>query len=220
MRTGLLDCMTGPYQGNVLPADVPWGADNGRFAKDGPRGDWIGHGAWYEWLAGQVDRHGATSCRFAVAPDIPFSAAGTLTESLPWLAKIRDLGIPAAFAAQNGCNLLGVPWDDLDVLFLAGGPAYPGAPEWKTGEVALHLTWEAHERGKWVHMGRVNSRKRLTIARSFGCDSVDGTYLAFGPDINLMRLRGWLDAADERPMLTEFDRRRAFAAADTTETKD
>lgn len=144
-----------------------------------------------------VDRYGAGSCRFAVAPDVPFDAAGTLDESLPWLEQIRALGVPAAFAAQNGCDLLGVPWESFDVLFLAGDTA------WKTGPVAQRLTTQAHERGLWVHMGRVNSRARLTIARAFGCDSVDGTYLAFGPDVNLGRLLGWLDDAARAPMLTE-----------------
>jgi hypothetical protein len=205
MACGVIDTMTGPYQGNILPAGAWWAADNGRFAADGPRKGWLGHDAWYRWLAGQVDRYGAGPCRFAVAPDVPFSAEGTLRESAPWLERIRELGVPAAFAAQNGCDTLGLPWDALDVLFLAGGPENPGDPgtEWKIGPVAQRLTAEAHERGKWVHMGRVNSRKRLTVARAFGCDSVDGTYLAFGPDINLGRLLGWLDAAARAPMLTE-----------------
>lgn len=205
MRLGLIDTMTGPYQGNVLPEGVPWAADNGRFGKDGPRVNWLGHVRWYNWLADQVDRYGADLCRFAVAPDVPFSAEGTLAEAQPWLDGIRALGIPAAFAAQNGCEALGLPWDDFDVLFLAGGPTDPDdrRTEWKLSETALYLTWEAHERGKRVHMGRVNSRKRLTIARSFGCDSADGTYLAFGPDINLGRLLGWLADAARVPMLTE-----------------
>jgi hypothetical protein len=197
MRTGLIDVMTGPYQGNTLPSDVPYGCDNGKFAAAGPRSRWLGHAAWYEWLTRQTERYGTHLCRFAVAPDVPFDAAGTLRESTPWLAKIRDLGVPAAFAAQDGCDTLGLPWGDFDVLFLAG------STQWKTGLVACRLTQEAHERGLRVHMGRVNSEKRLTIARAFGCDSADGTYLAFGPDTNLDRLLGWLGRAYERPMLTE-----------------
>jgi hypothetical protein len=194
MTTGLLDAMTGPYQGNVLPA-CPWGADNGKFTAAGPREHWIGHGRWFDWLEGQVDRYGAEACRFAVAPDAPFDAAATLDESLPWMEKIRELGIPAAFAAQNYCDLYGLPWDEMDVLFLAGDTA------WKIGPVAHRLTIEAKERGKWVHMGRVNSLRRLRIAEWFGCDSADGTYLKFGPDINLGRLAGWLSEMSARPSL-------------------
>lgn len=56
---------------------------------------------------------------------------------------------------------------------------------------------------RWVHMGRVNSKKRLDTARAMGCDSVDGTYLTFGPDTNLPRLLSWLAAAAREPMLLE-----------------
>lgn len=198
MATGLFDAMTGPYQGNVLPP-CPWGADNGKFTATGPRTGWLGHGRWFDWLEGQVDRYGAESCRFAVAPDAPFNAAATLDESLPWMAKIRNLGIPAAFAAQNDCDLYGLPWDEMDVLFLAGDTA------WKIGPVAHRLTIEAKERGKWVHMGRVNSLRRLQIAEWFGCDSADGTFLKFGPDINLGRLAAWLADMHRRPSLMAGD---------------
>jgi hypothetical protein len=37
-------------------------------------------------------------------------------------------------------------------------------------------------------MGRVNSVRRLQIASEWGCDSVDGTMLAFAPDTNAHKL--------------------------------
>jgi hypothetical protein len=55
-------------------------------------------------------------------------------------------------------------------------------------------------------MGRVNSLKRFRAARSMGCDSVDGTYLTFGPDINLPKLLSWLDDSETAPMLWEVQR--------------
>ncbi len=42
-------------------------------------------------------------------------------------------------------------------------------------------------------MGRVNSYRRLAYAQSIGCHSADGTYLKYGPDLNLPRLLRWLD---------------------------
>lgn len=204
MQMGLIDTMTGPYQGNILPAGVPWGADNGRFTENGPRVNWMGHDRWYRWLAECVDRYGADICHFALVPDVPFDAAGTLDEFLPWADKVRDLGIPAAFAAQNGCEAYGIPWDDLDVLFLAGGPTVPGDKnsEWKLGPVAHRLTIKAKELGKPVHMGRANSRRRLQIAEWFGCDTADGTFLKKAPDTNLERVRRvWLDDMHRRPSL-------------------
>ena len=53
---------------------------------------------------------------------------------------------------------------------------------------------EAKRRGKHVHMGRVNSKTRYRYAEAIGCDSVDGTYLAFGPDENLPKLLSWVDS--------------------------
>ena len=190
MSNGDLACMTTPAQGNRIPDGAEFFCDNGKFGKG-----WPGAQAWFDWLTRTVDRYGADRCLGAVAPDVPFDAAGTLDESLPWLACIRELGVPAAFAAQDGCDLLGLPWDDFDVLFIAG------STEWKTGPVAERLSREAKARGKWVHMGRVNSRHRLRIAEWFGCDSADGTYLAFGPDKNLALLRGWLDELHHTPSL-------------------
>jgi len=198
MEAGQLGCMTTPAQGNRLPANCWWAADNGKFGKG-----WPGADAWYEWLAwkakGREDR-----CLFAVAPDVPFDAVGTLAESLPWLPKIRALGIPAAFAAQDGCENGLIPWDDFDVLFLAGS-AGPGTPNWKIGPIAEALSREARERGKRVHMGRVNSLVRLRIAETFGCDTADGTYLAYGPDINLTRLLGFMGTVGREPTLFGSD---------------
>lgn len=190
MSAGLIGCMTTPAQGNRIPDGAVWAADNGKFGKG-----WPGADAWYAWLTRQVQRYGADRCLWAVAPDVPFDAAGTLAESLPWLAQIRELGIPAAFAAQDGCDELGIPWDDFDVLFLAG------STEWKEGPVACRLAGEAKAHGKGVHMGRVNSKRRLRIAEDHGCDSADGTYLAFGPDTNLPTLLGWLDHMHHNPSL-------------------
>ena len=45
----------------------------------------------------------------------------------------------------------------------------------------------------WVHMGRVNSARRLKIADEFGCDSADGNFLGCGPDKNLPRMMRWFD---------------------------
>lgn len=194
MSAGLIGCMTTPAQGNVIPDGAEYACDNGKFGKG-----WPGADAWFDWLTRTVDRYGADRCLWAVAPDVPFDAAGTLAESLPWLAEIRALGIPAAFAAQDGCDQLGVPWDDFDVLFIAG------STEWKTGPVAERLSREAKERGKQIHMGRVNSRQRLRTAEWFGCDSADGTYLAFGPDKNLALLTGWLDELHHVPSLFGAD---------------
>ncbi|MET8411728.1 hypothetical protein ABZV34_27145 [Streptomyces sp. NPDC005195] len=190
MQAGLLACMTTPAQGNVIPAGALYACDNGKFGKG-----WPGAAAWFAWLTTTVERYGSERCLWAVAPDVPMDAAATLAESLPWLEEIRALGIPAAFAAQDGSEHGLVPWELVDVLFLAG------STEWKTSPVAHRLAREARGRGLRVHMGRVNSRRRLRLADAFGCTSADGTYLAFGPDTNLPRLLAWLDELHTAPAL-------------------
>ena len=44
---------------------------------------------------------------------------------------------------------------------------------------------EAKRRRKWVHMGRVNSERRIRYAASIGCDSIDGTKWVRWRDIYL-----------------------------------
>jgi hypothetical protein len=195
MSAGLIGCMTTPAQGNVIPEGALYACDNGKFGCDGKGRNWPGTQRWWDWLERTVERYGPDRCLWALAPDVPFDAAATLDESRPWLARIRELGVPAAFAAQNGCEYGLIPWGEFDVLFLAGDT------EWKTGPIAERLSREAKERGVAVHMGRVNSRARLRTAEWFGCDSADGTYLAFGPDKNLALLRGWLDELHHAPSL-------------------
>lgn len=186
MVDGRLGYIDTPRQGNRRPAGVTWCADNGRYGKG-----WPGYEAWWAWL--ERNAHDAPTCLFATAPDVVGDAVATLADSLPWLPRIRALGYPAALVAQDGLELLDVPWDDFDVLFLGG------STEWKLGQHAWDLTAEAKRRGKHVHMGRVNSLKRYAIAADMGCDSCDGTKLAFGPDINLPIVLGWAPAIEPGP---------------------
>ncbi|MGG3456938.1 hypothetical protein ABES01_23505, partial [Paenibacillus rhizolycopersici] len=56
---------------------------------------------------------------------------------------------------------------------------------YKLSETVRWLVKEAKWRGKWVHMGRVNSRMRLSYARDIGCDSADGSGYSRFPDARL-----------------------------------
>lgn len=187
MTCGLLGQIVTPAAGNRLLPGVEWVGDNCCFGSGYP-----GDEAYLEWLAG-FPRAG---CRFVVAPDVVGDADATLARSLPMLAPIRALGLPVAYVGQNGARPDGLPWGDFDALFLGGDTA------WKLGAEARALVDEARRRGVWVHMGRVNSLRRLRYAQAIGCDSADGTYLAFGPDRNLPQLLGWLRAVAE-PALWE-----------------
>ena len=45
----------------------------------------------------------------------------------------------------------------------------------------------AKRAGKWIHVGRVNSERRIRWAASLGADSIDGTGWAVWRDTNLPR---------------------------------
>lgn len=182
MAAGVLGQICTPLAGNVLMPGVDWCADNAAFGNSYP-----GDGPYLAWL--DARRWALDRCAFAVAPDVVGDAAATLARSLPMLPQIRARGYRVAYAAQNGARPEGIPWREFDALFIGGDTP------WKLGPQAFLLAQVARGLGKWVHMGRVNSKIRIDYAREIGCDSVDGTYLAFGPDKNLPRLLRWLASA-------------------------
>lgn len=185
-----LGVMMQPGMGNKVDLAVtPWGGDNGCFAKP----EEFVLSAYLAWLNKHVGA--AASCLFATAPDVVGDAVATWKRSLPVFPLIRALGYRVALVAQDGSDAAALDWDAFDVLFLGG------TTRWKLSHAAKDLVAEAKRRGKWVHMGRVNSLTRLRTAAMWGCDSADGTYLAFGPDKNGPRLLAWLDEMRREPVL-------------------
>lgn len=156
-----------------------WAADNGCFAQ----GDAFDLDKFYRWLDG-VPR---SRLLFAVAPDVYGDAARTLIRSRPTLEVFRRLALPSAFVLQNGATDAIVPWEEFTWLFIGGDD------EWKLGPHVRAFVLEARERGKRVHMGRVNSEARLRYAHSIGCDSADGTFLRFAnrSEQGLQRIGRW-----------------------------
>lgn len=184
MSAGEIGFIDTPKQQNIREPSTVWCADNGCFGKGYP-----GDVEYLAWLA----KHQATaeSCLFATAPDVVGDAKATLKRSAPFLPVIRALGYPAALVAQDGLENMPVPWDTFDVLFIGG------STDWKLGPDARGLVAEAKARGKYVHMGRVNSGKRYRYAHEIGCDSVDGTALTFAPDQRLTEVLGWVRGVTE-----------------------
>lgn len=192
MRNNQLGFIDTPLQGNRRIEGVTWIADNGCF-----NDKTFNETKWWQWLVDNAIE--ASHCLFATAPDVVGDAAATLVRSLPWLPKIRQLGYRAAFVAQDGQEDLPVPWDEFDALFIGG------TTDWKLGPHARDLVAEAKRRGMHVHMGRVNSLRRFQYAEAIGCDSVDGTFLTFGPETNLPRLTHWIDVVASQDALFALD---------------
>ncbi|WP_310977491.1 MULTISPECIES: hypothetical protein [unclassified Amycolatopsis] len=185
MRAGDLGQMCTPAEGRAPLPGVEWGADTGCYSTTGYPGD----EKWIAWLEKLIPWQ--AHCLFAAAPDRFNPALGddmglaSLERSRPWLPIIRDLGYPAALVAQDGLTVGDVPWEEIDALFVGG------TTEWKLSRSAQRLEVAAKERGKHLHVGRVNSARRWQITELFGCDTADGTFLAYGPDQNLTRQARW-----------------------------
>lgn len=116
---------------------------------------------------------GIPGCLFVVAPDVV--GDGGLTRLLfdDWSPRLHALELPVAYVVQeDGVEYEPptVPWGQIAALFIGCA-----LDEEKLGPRVRALVAEAKGRGLWVHMGRVNSAKRIAYAREIGCDSIDGT---------------------------------------------
>jgi hypothetical protein len=166
-----------PRMRNRHPGGI-WAADSGCYN----RATYLGDDAYLRFL----DKYANTpGCLFATAPDVVGDHAATLQLWDQWHPKLADRDYTPAFVCQDGATVDTVPWDTLGAVFVGG------TTEWKLGPDALQIVGTARKRGVWTHMGRVNSGKRFRYAQAIGCDSVDGTLIAFGPDQHLPRVIAW-----------------------------
>jgi hypothetical protein len=144
------------------------GIDNGCFTEIGQAR--FNLARYQRLIDGALERWG-DHVLFATARDVAFDWEGTLRLSLPMLPLLRRMGAPAALVLQDGATPSNIPWTELDAVFVGG------STEWKESAMAASIATEARRRHKWVHMGRVNSKRRMRIAYYGGCHSADGTFL-------------------------------------------
>jgi hypothetical protein len=177
IASGVLGQMVTPNAGNRIVPGATWALDNGCFSDRWSSARWL---RTLDRLAGKP------GCLFAVVPDVVGCHRETLHLWNHWWSAPMRRGYRVAFVAQDGCDFLPV---GPRALFIGG------TTDWKLSRYAQRAARAAKDLGWWVHMGRVNSLRRLRLAADMGCDSVDGTLLAFGPSVHLPRLAGWLDPA-------------------------
>lgn len=185
-RIGLMNT---PKNGYRIEPGWIWAADNGCFGKGYP-----GDEAWVAWLKGfSADQR--KGCIFVTAPDVVGDSKKSLSRSLPFLPVIRDLGYPVALVTQDGMKPDDVPWTQIDWLFIGGTDRH------KLGDEAKQLIAAAKYHDKKIHVGRVNSQKRFLAFAALGADTVDGTFLGFGPKVNLPKLLSWIRHHDDHATL-------------------
>lgn len=120
-------------------------------------------------------------CLFVTCPDVVGDAAATFNLYLEWGARVLRTGQPLGYVAQDGATPGNVPWPAIGALFIGGSTGFKLSPE------AAALVSEAKRRRIWVHMGRVNSWRRIEYAKSLEVDSVDGTSMSMFRETHLPR---------------------------------
>jgi hypothetical protein len=175
-----------PRAGNrieeVLKTGLLWAADNGAFTA-------FSSPAFLRMVTGLT---GKPRCLFVVCPDVVGHARKTLNRFEQWRPVLDSLRLPLALAGQDGLEDCDVPWWALRALFIGG------STKWKLSHAAADLAREAKRRGKWLHMGRVNSKRRVEYAHGLGCDSIDGSKFSWYPDTYLPDFIKLLRRLDEQ----------------------
>jgi hypothetical protein len=134
---------------------IPYGLDNGCFkAFDRP--------AW-DRLLEQAETDAPV---FACLPDVVGDAQRTV-ELFKYFTRHTN-GIPRALVLQNGIEHVDIPWDDTAAVFVGGDDIFKISP------VAIRIAKVAKMLGKWVHVGRVNTAKRVRNWKGLA-DSIDGS---------------------------------------------
>ena len=155
-----------PQSGNKPPTDIPWAADNAAYSN------------WDEKkfvrMLNKISQE-ETKPIFVACPDVVGNAIETAKQFRCWQPLIKEYNFPVALVLQDGQESIGVPWHEVDAVFIGG------TNDFKLGQYVRYIVGAAKEKGKWVHMGRVNSQKRAKYAQKIGCDSIDGTHFSIEP---------------------------------------
>lgn len=174
----------------VLGTGLPWACDNGAFSGFAPQSFW----RLCERAAGQP------RLLWFACPDVVGDAVQTLQWFAEWSPAMHRIGLPVALVAQDGLECRDVPWSEFTCLFIGGSTA------WKLSHAAWDLASEAKRRGKLVHMGRVNSLRRMRVAQGGGIVSRKPKSIVKLPT------EEWRDkflGSDDNAMLKKYKRGRA-----------
>jgi hypothetical protein len=154
-----------PLTRNAI-AGVPWALDNGCFTK-------FDHKTWIrmvrEGVRHSTNKHEQDRCLWATMPDIVGDAMRTL-ELFDHFTN-ETYGIRRALVLQDGIHNHRIPWNRVDAVFVGGSDVFKTLPS------TINACKAAKMLGKWVHVGRVNTAKRV---RDFVgiADSIDGSGLS------------------------------------------
>ncbi len=165
-----------------------WAADNDAFlAWDQER---------FEQFIERISNVDRSRLLWIACPDVVSDARATLDRWGEWFPILHGLCLPAAFIGQDGLEDITerIPWDQMAAFFIGG------STQWKLGHAAENLAREAKARGKWLHVGRVNTSKRIRHAIELGADSIDGSGFSKWPKL-IPKGLGWIKYHKQQPTL-------------------
>lgn len=144
----------------------------------------LDNGAWPAFQTGTqwneaafvraVGRFGPTA-DFIVVPDVVADCGASLRLTDRWLPELLarpDIShVPLLIAAQDGMS-----FDDLQARMPQQrvGLFIGGSSEWKPAAIIPYGRW-AKAQGRYVHVGRVNTAKRIRLCAAANVNSIDGT---------------------------------------------
>lgn len=147
------------HPNRAVNLDACWAADNDCYVKYDPKA-----------IINMLMRYkNIPNCLFVNSPDVVCNHDATLFLFWFWQPIIKYYNYPVAFTLQNGVSVDTVPFNYCDAIFIGG------TTDFKFSDVVVSIVKKSKELNKHVHMGRVNSIKRIKYAKSIGVDSFDGT---------------------------------------------
>ncbi len=153
---------------------IPYAFDNGAFGAgdDWQEEPWIKMLEWGK-LSGQ-------NPLWALVPDVVGDRIRTLRKWDIYAPKLAAYGWPLAFAVQDGMEPSDVP-AGAEVIFVGG------STEWKWRTVEMWCKEFPH-----VHVGRVNTYRRLWQCHDAGAKGCDGTGWTRGDQTQARGIRAYL----------------------------
>lgn len=175
---GRLGLLISPGGWRKPPSWMPYALDNGAFSAWVNRKEWD-EGAFMDLL--ELSRRHFHPL-WVVVPDVVSDRAATLRSWEKWAPRILEVEphVQLAFAVQDGMEPSDVP-EDAAVVFVGG------TTEWKWRNLRL---WT--ENFPRVHVGRVNSERKLWQCHDAGAESCDGTGWMRGGESRIEELERFL----------------------------
>jgi hypothetical protein len=126
--------------------------------------------------------------QWITVPDVVGDHDRTMEMWHKWKGKLLERNLPPAFVLQNGIedylDYHLTQWSDWILPPEAACYFIGGDNHFKFSKVVEFITgmsnggFNVDGNPKWMHMGRVNSVRRMNWAKKMGCDSCDGSGMA------------------------------------------